>query len=103
MATAVSIRSDHPDWLISCALHRPLGLDSAAGIDAFVVSPVFPAGGRSAAKPQLGLTVFNELISALPCPAYGLGGISSANVGQLLDTKACGIAGIDAIQKAFSG
>lgn len=103
MARAVSIRAAHPRWIISCALHSPLGQRSAAGLDAFVVSPVFPAGGASAQKADLGLFETARLIERLPLPAYALGGITPANAERLLDTQACGIAGVDAIQSAFSG
>lgn len=100
---AVEIRARHPDWIITCALHSGLGDRSAEGLDAFIVSPVFSAGGSSAAKPELGIEAFSALVQALPCPAYGLGGIHVGNVEMLTDTQACGIAGVDAIQDAFGG
>lgn len=103
MESAAEIRREHPDWIVTCALHGPLDGRKAPGIDAFVVSPVFQAGGASASKPRLGVESFQRLISALPCPAYGLGGISADNADRLLETQACGIAGVDAIRKAFGG
>ena len=103
LSRAEGIRMANASWIITGALHRQLGDRTLRGLDAAVVSPVFPAGGASASKPDLGLWKANELIESLPCPAYALGGISSANAGWLLDTKACGIAGVDAIQKAFGG
>ena len=103
MNKAKTLRSARPRWLITCALHQPLGQRVTGGIDAFVVSPVFPAGGASAAKPDLGVSAAARLIASLPKPAYALGGITPANAAQLVDTRACGIAGIEAIQRAFSG
>ena len=102
MGRAKSMRAVNPNWIITSALHGPLGHRSAQGLDAFVVSPVFLAGGTSAAKPDLGLHQTARLIESLHCPAYALGGINAANAQQLIDTGACGIAGIDAIQNAFA-
>lgn len=101
MARADALSQTYPHWLLTCALHGPLTGRCATGLDAFVVSPVFPAGGASAAKADLGLEAFSRIIAALPCPAYGLGGIQPANAAQLLETRACGIAGVEAIMRAF--
>ncbi|MEG1451404.1 thiamine phosphate synthase [Brevundimonas sp.] len=101
MARAENLSQAYPHWLLTCALHGPLGQRNATGLDAFIVSPVFPAGGASAAKTDLGLQTFSQIIAALPCPAYGLGGIHPANAAQLLETRACGIAGVEAISRAF--
>jgi len=103
MHRAKSLRAANPDWIITSALHGPLDRRSAHGLDAFVVSPVFPAGGSSGDKVELGVTGANVLIESLPCPAYALGGINAENAHRLLNTQACGIAGIDTIQAAFSG
>ena len=102
MARAEPLSKQHPNWLLTCALHGPLDGRSATGLDAFVVSPVFTAGGASRAKADLGIEAFSQIIDALPCPAYGLGGIHPANAAQLLTTRACGIAGVEAISRAFS-
>ncbi|GAA0381264.1 thiamine phosphate synthase [Brevundimonas terrae] len=102
MARAEHLAKQYPHWLLTCALHGPLEGRSATGLDAFVVSPVFTAGGASRAKPDLGIEAFTQIIDALPCPAYGLGGIHPANAAQLLTTRACGIAGVEAISRAFS-
>lgn len=103
MEKAAVLAAQNPDWLITAALHAALGERSPEGIDAFVVSPVFPAGGASASKQDLGLQAFNDIVETLPCPAYALGGIKADNAHLLLDTQACGIAAIDAIQTAFIG
>lgn len=101
MARAKDLRSAHPDWILTCALHAPLEGRSCAGLDAFVVSPVFPAGGASALNPDLGTAAFEAIVGALPLPAYALGGITPANASALFETSACGIAAVDAIAKAY--
>ncbi len=96
------LRAARPDWLVTGAVHGEEALAQAARLDAAVVSPVFQAGGASAAKPALGVARLAALCRLAPCPVYGLGGLTPANVEQLLGTGACGIAGVEAIQAAFS-
>ena len=98
---APGLRLSHPDWLITGAVHQVGTLPDLSALDACIVSPVFPAGGASAAKPDLGLVRFADLCAQLPCPAYGLGGITAERAPLLLETQACGIAGVDALARAF--
>ena len=102
MARATALRVQHPDWILTCALHSLLQGPDCKGLDAFVVSPVFTAGGASASKPELGTSAFSAIVGSLPLPAYALGGITPANAATLLDTGACGIAAVDAVARAFS-
>ena len=99
-ARAVDIRAAHPDWLLTAAWHgapRPL----MEGLDALILSPVFPAGGASSAKPALGVAGFQDRVSSIATPVYALGGVSALNAGELLGSGACGLAGVDAVQSAF--
>ena len=97
---AANIRAEHPDWLLTAAWHgAPLPL--TRNLDALILSPVFPAGGASAAKPALGVTAFQNRISCIAAPVYALGGVSSLNARELLESGACGLAGVDAVQSAF--
>lgn len=89
-----------PDWIITGAAHSRAVLETP-GLDAFIVSPVFPAGGASADRPALGLQTFGEWVEAAPCPIYALGGIDSGNAQGLIGSGACGIAGVSAIRSAF--
>ena len=89
-----------PDWIITGAAHSRAVLETP-GLDAFVVSPVFPAGGASAERPALGLQTLSEWVGAASCPVYALGGIGSANGQSLIGSGACGIAGVSAIRSAF--
>ena len=89
-----------PDWMITGAAHYRLALGTP-GLTALIASPVFPAGGPSAVRPALGLEGFTAWVEAAPCPVYALGGIDSGNVGSLLGSGACGIAGVSAFQTAF--
>lgn len=103
LENAPALRRLYPQWLITGAVHTASTWDRAKALDAAVVSPVFPAGGASAAKTALGIEGFNTLTRAAPCPVYALGGIHAGNVESLLQTRACGLAGVDAIKSAFTG
>ena len=101
LSAAYALSGRRPDWLLTGAAHSPEAVKNARDLDALVLSPVFPAGGASAAKTTLGLEGFKALAALAPCPAYALGGISAANVAALIGSGACGIAGVDAVQTAF--
>lgn len=103
LGRAEMLRAKHPDWLITGALHSAASWRWASNLDAAIVSPVFPAGGASASKAALGIEGFNRLIELAPCPVYALGGIHAGNADALLQTRACGLAGVDAIKTAFEG
>ena len=97
---ATALAAARPDWRITGAAHSRAALD-APGLDALVVSPVFPTRGPSAGRAHLGVVGFSELVRAAPCPVYALGGIGSGNARTLIGSGACGLAGVSAIQAAF--
>jgi thiamine-phosphate pyrophosphorylase len=108
LARAGQWRTERPDWLITAAIHATEGLTDPArlgldllGLDALVLSPVFAAGGASAAKPALGLEAFSAAVRDSLLPVYALGGIKPDNVEHLAGSGACGIAGVDAVTAAF--
>jgi len=100
LGQAAALAGARPDWIITGAAHSRPVLETP-GLDAFVVSPVFPAGGASAARPALGLKTLSEWVGAAACPVYALGGIDGANAQDLVGSGACGIAGVSAIRSAF--
>ncbi len=97
---AGALAAARPDWRITGAAHsrRPLAVP---GLDALVLSPVFPAGGPSAGRPTLGLEAFTAWVGAVSSPVYALGGIDGGTARALIGSGACGIAGVSAIQAAF--
>ncbi|MGH7020339.1 MAG: thiamine phosphate synthase [Brevundimonas sp.] len=101
LSAAYALSGRRPDWLLTGAAHSRETVRSARDLDALVVSPVFPAGGASAIKTALGIDGFKALAAAAPCPVYALGGISAANAAALIESGACGIAGVDAVRTAF--
>lgn len=97
---AAALAAARPDWRITGAAHSRATMN-APGLDALVVSPVFPTRGPSAGRAPLGVPVFSEWIAAAPCPVYALGGIESGNARALIGSGACGLAGVSEIQAAF--
>ena len=91
----------HPEWRLTGAAHDAEVLRRCGALDAVVVSPVFQAGGVSAARPTLGLVGLLELTAASPCPVIALGGLNTKNARDLIGSGACGIAGVEAVQSAF--
>lgn len=101
LGQAEALAAAHPDWLVTGAAHGADGVARATGLDAMVLSPVFPAGGASAVRPALGPAGFRALAAAAARPVYALGGISARNAAGLIGCGACGLAGVEAIQAAF--
>lgn len=98
---AEAIRAAHPDWLVTGAAHDAGALADGGGLQASVLSPVFPAGGASGQRPALGADRLRTLVKAAPRPTYALGGIDAQNAASLIGCGVCGLAGIGAIQAAF--
>lgn len=101
LGLATTLAARRPDWRLTGAVHDAEAMQAAAGLDAVVVSPVFPAGGRSSARPALEIEGLKRLVRTAPCPVYGLGGIDASNAARLIESNLCGLAGVAAIQSAF--
>lgn len=102
LVSAADLRRRRPDWLLTGAIHGDLAaVEAASGLDALILSPVFAAGGASADKLVLGVAAFADRVRRASLPVYALGGITAANARQLSDSGACGIAGVEALRKAF--
>ncbi len=98
---APDLRTRRPDWLITAAAHAGSGVTATAGLDALVLSPVFETRSPSPARPPLGPERLAEAVRRSALPIYALGGISASNVGDLAETGACGVAGVEAFRRAF--
>jgi thiamine-phosphate pyrophosphorylase len=66
----------------------------AAGVEAVVVSPVFPSRSPSAGRP-IGALRFRALVRAAGLPVYALGGVNPRTAMAL---KGCGAAGLAAVE-----
>jgi thiamine-phosphate pyrophosphorylase len=67
-----------------------------AGLDALVVSPVFPSASPSAGRP-LGTRRLAALARASPAPVYALGGVDAFTARGLARTGVIGFAAVEAL------
>lgn len=95
---ATSLRSRRPLWIITAAAHdaRAIARARLAGVDAAILSPVFPSRSGSAGFP-LGALRSAVLIREAGLPVYALGGVNMRTVKSLRLTQAAGIAGVDGL------
>lgn len=81
-------------WLgVSCHSRQELAWAHDAGADYALLSPVLPTTSHPG-QPPLGWEAFGSYVKAGAMPIYALGGVSAADVGQVLSLGGQGIAGI---------
>jgi thiamine-phosphate pyrophosphorylase len=93
---APRIRARHPGWIITGAAHSPLALQHArrAGLDAVLLSAVFPSHSPSAGKP-IGTIKFALAVLGSRTPTIALGGVNARTAGRLVGTNAQGFAAVE--------
>lgn len=69
------------------------------GVDAVIVSAVFPSRSASAG-PAMGELRFRQIARATPLPVYALGGVTAANAPRAM-THAAGWAAVDAVMDGW--
>jgi thiamine-phosphate pyrophosphorylase len=81
---------------LTAAAHGPAAVRRArqAGVEAVVISPVFPSRSPSAGRP-IGALRFRSLVRAAALPVYALGGVNLRTARAL---KGCGAAGLAAVE-----
>jgi thiamine-phosphate pyrophosphorylase len=102
LARATALRRAHPGWRLTGAAHGAEALAAAAraGLDAALVSPVFPSASPSA-KTVLGVAGFAALARGAALPVYALGGVTASTARNLIDTGAAGLAAVEGIVEAY--
>ncbi|MFN3558458.1 MAG: thiamine phosphate synthase [Brevundimonas sp.] len=101
IGAAAGLAERHPGWTLTAAFHALSSLPDLTGLDALIVSPVFPAGGASAGKAPLGIERLKALTAATDRPIYALGGVDASNAPQLIGSGAYGMAGVGSFRAAF--
>jgi thiamine-phosphate pyrophosphorylase len=93
---APRIRARHPAWVVTGAAHSPLALQHArrAGLDAVLLSAVFPSNSPSAGKP-MGPIKWALAVRGARTPTIALGGVNAKTVGRLVGAKAYGFAAVE--------
>ncbi|HKT53050.1 MAG TPA: thiamine phosphate synthase [Caulobacteraceae bacterium] len=100
MASARALRSMHPRWRISVAVHGPRALVAAASLplDAVVLSAVFASDSPSARAP-IGPLRFAVLARRARLPVVALGGIDVQRARRLIGAGAAGVAAVSALAR----
>ena len=93
-----------PGWLVTAAAHSPAAMMGAAraGIDAVLLSPVFPTESHPGAR-VLGPLLFARWASRSPLPVYALGGVSAATIGRITGSAAVGVATVGGLREPANG
>ena len=101
LATAPRLRARWPGGVFTGAAHgaRALRLAAALGLDAALLSAVFPSPSPSAGAP-LGPVRLGALVRAAGLPVYALGGVDGGTVGRLRTTGISGVAAVGAACEA---
>jgi len=93
-----SFPKPHPGFFISSACHsqRALHWAETAKVDAVLISPVFETQSHPIAR-ILGRLGFQTFTNRTKLPCYALGGITQKTAQSLINSKACGFAGISSL------
>lgn len=86
-------RLRRPGFRVTAAAHSTRAA-RARGVDAVVVSAVFPSNSPSAGRP-IGPLRLAMIVRSARAPVYALGGVTNETARRLLSTGVAGIAGID--------
>jgi thiamine-phosphate pyrophosphorylase len=87
-------------WLVTAAAHSPAAMMRAAraGVDAILLSPVFPTESHPGA-PVLGTLLFARWAMRSPLPVYALGGVSAATIGRIAGSGVVGVATVGGLRE----
>jgi thiamine-phosphate pyrophosphorylase len=97
-ALAAAIKRARPGWIVTAAAHSEAAIATARrfGADAVFVSAVFASASPSAGRP-LGQLRFAALTARAGLPVFALGGVSGETARCLTQTRAAGVAAIEAL------
>lgn len=76
------LRERFPLLTAACHDRREIAAALRAGVDAILVSPLFPTASHPE-LPALGPRAFRALIAGCPVPVYALGGIDRSRIAQV--------------------
>ena len=98
---AAARRQLGPDALIGRSVHSRAGAKAAiaAGAD-FLVAGAMYASRSHPGEPPAGPELLRQIAAAAPAPIIGIGGITAANVGPVMQAGAAGVAVITGILAA---
>ncbi|MEQ1817846.1 MAG: thiamine phosphate synthase [Terricaulis sp.] len=87
--------------IVTAAAHDAMAVAraSASGLDACVLSPIFPSSSASA-QTELGLFSASQIVRTSSIPVIALGGVTARNVTRLSGRGFAGVAAVDAFLEA---
>lgn len=91
---AQRLKARNPGWILTAAAHNGRAM-RAPGLDAVVVSAIFPSRSPSAGEPMGPVRLAGLIRRAGTSPVYGLGGITDKTARRMIPTGVVGLAGID--------
>lgn len=89
-----------PSFIIGASLGSTAELESARGADYVGIGPAFVTASKEDAGRPLSFAEITELQRVAGAPAVAIGGISSANAGEVL-ARCPGLAGVAALSSLF--
>lgn len=101
LSAGYALSGRRPDWILTGAVHSVEAALAARDLDGVVLSPVFPAGGRSAGRVPLGVAALARACAGT-IPVIALGGITAETAGNLVGTGAGGLAAVDGLARPGS-
>jgi thiamine-phosphate pyrophosphorylase len=95
-AQARALKARRPGWIVTAAAHSPRAARRAraCGVDAVVVSAVFPSRSPSAGTP-IGVLRLAQIARLAGIPVYALGGVNDRTAGRLKDLRLAGLAAVE--------
>lgn len=101
-AKAQTLKRRRPTWIVTAAAHNPRPLKRAAGLNALLVSPVFPTESPSAkGKKPLHRRGLASAARHTKTPIYALGGVNGKTIKHLENIQ--GISGAALVSGLFDG
>ncbi|MBX9615219.1 MAG: thiamine phosphate synthase [Caulobacteraceae bacterium] len=101
LSAGYALSGRRPDWILTGAVHSVEAALGARDLDGVVLSPIFPAGGRSAERRPLGIAALTRA-SAGRTPVIALGGIDAETADGLVGTGASGLAAVNGLARPGS-
>jgi thiamine-phosphate pyrophosphorylase len=91
-----------PDKLIGLSVHTPEQAAAAdpAALDYLIAGPVYESASKPGYGPALGAKGLAEFVRATSLPVIAIGGIDAANIAEVIEAGAAGVAVMGGVMRA---
>ena len=90
-----------PGFLIGRSVHTIDEASRAADADYLVAGTVFPSASKAAGHTLLGVAGLRSIVTATRAPVLAIGGVTPANIDEIVATGAAGLAAIGLFTQAM--